>query len=126
MNPKILVVDDEPDVCETIKHYFDKRGYEIITAGKAQEAIYKLITEKPALVLLDIRMADIDGIECLRIMKKFNKDVVVIMVTANDDVEIAKTAMAAGAKDYITKPIGFTALETAITTYLFLDNNPKE
>lgn len=125
MNQKILVVDDEPDVCETIQHYFDKRGYTVIVAHKAQEAIYKLLTEKPGLVLLDIRMPDIDGVECLRIMKKFDKDVVVIMVTANDDIEIAKEAMAAGAKDYITKPIGFTALETAITTYLFLDN-PKE
>lgn len=120
MSPKILIVDDEPDVCEVICHYLGKRGYSVITATSAQEAVSKLLSEKPTLILLDIRMSGIDGIECLRTIKNIDKDVPVIMVTVVTDLDIAKHALELGAVDYITKPLGFNALETAISMHLFL------
>lgn len=120
MNPKILVVDDEPDVCEGISSYFCKRGYSVFTATSAEEAISRLVREKPHLVILDIRMPKIDGIECLRQIKKLDKEVLVIMVTCATELEIARQALELGAVDYFTKPLGLNALETAISTYLLL------
>ena len=120
MNRKILVVDDEPDVCEVISQYFDRRGYDVGIASNGEEALSKVLTERPKLILLDIRMPGMDGIECLRRIKKLDKEVIVIMVTCVDEIEAAKKALRLGATDYITKPLGFNALETAISTYLFL------
>lgn len=120
MNHKILLVDDEPDVREVIRYYFDRRGYDVVTASNGEEALSKLVVEKPALVLLDIRMPEMDGIECLRRIKKLDREVTVIMVTCVDEIDTAKKAIKLGATDYITKPLGFSALEIAISTYLFL------
>jgi DNA-binding response OmpR family regulator len=119
MNPKILLVDDEPEVCEVDSYYLTKKGYEVITANSAEQAISLLSKEHPKLILLDILMPEVDGIECLRRIKKIDKNVPVIMVTCVDEIETAKKAMELGAVDYITKPLGYRALETAISTYLF-------
>ena len=120
MRPKIMIVDDEPDVCEAISHYLGKRDYDVITATSAREAINKLLNEKPLLVLLDIKMPDIDGIECLQMIKKLDKEALVVMVTCVSDLEPAKQPLALGAVDYITKPLCLEAIETAVSTYLFL------
>lgn len=120
MYPKILVVDDEPDVCEVISNFLGKRGYDVITANDGQEALSKLSTEKPALILLDIRMPEMDGIECLRRIKELDKEVPVIMVTCVTNIDIARKSMELGATDYLTKPLGYSALETAISMHLFL------
>ena len=120
MRPKILMVDDEPDTCEVVSHFLGRRGYDVITANSAEEALSKLSTEKPELILLDILMPGMDGIECLRRIREINKEVPVIMVTCIIDINTAKQAIALGATDYLTKPLGYNALETAISTYLFL------
>jgi len=120
MNHKILVVDDESDVREVISQYFDRRGYDVDTASNGQEALSRILVERPELILLDIRMPEMDGIECLRRIKKLDKEMTVIMVTCVDEIDTAKKALRLGATDYITKPLGFSALETAISTYLFL------
>jgi DNA-binding response OmpR family regulator len=120
MNPKILLVDDEPAVCEVDSYYLSKRGYTVITATNAQEAIAKVTTEHPQLVLLDILMPDMDGLECLSKIKAIDKDIPVIMVTCVNEIETAKRALELGASDYLTKPLGYQALETAISLYLFL------
>lgn len=120
MRPKILIVDDEPDVCEAIRHYLGKRDYDVITASSAREAINKLLNEKPTLILLDIKMPDIDGIECLQMIKKLDREALVVMVTCITDLDTAKQALALGAADYITKPLCLEAIETAVSTYLFL------
>ena len=120
MRPKIMIVDDEPDVCEAISHYLGKRDYDVITATSAREAINKLLNEKPLLVLLDIKMPDIDGIECLQMIKKLDKEALVVMVTCVSDLETAKQTLALGAVDYITKPHCLEAIDTAVSTYLFL------
>lgn len=122
MNPKILIVDDEPDVCEVIANFLSKRDYEVVIANNGKEALSKLSTEKPSLILLDIRMPEMDGIECLRRIKELDKEVPVIMVTCVTNIDTAKKAMELGATDYLTKPLGYSALETAISMHLFLKN----
>ena len=120
MNPKILIVDDEATVCEDISHYLGSKGYDTIIATSGQQALSRLLLEGPDLTLLDIRMPDMDGIECLSKIRRLNKEALVIMVTCVTDIDIATKAIELGAIDYITKPLGLEALETAITTYLFL------
>lgn len=122
MKPKILLVDDEKGVCEVDSYYLSKRGYNIITANSAKEAISKVVKERPQLVLLDILMPEMDGLKCLEEIKKIDKDLPVIMVTCVDEIDTAKKALGLGAVDYITKPLGYHALETAISLYLFLKN----
>lgn len=120
MKPKILLVDDEPAVCEVDGYYLSRRGYDVITANSAQEALDKFVKDRPQLVLLDILMPDVDGLECLRRIRKINKQVPVIMVTCVDEIDTAKKAIELGAVDYLTKPLGYKALETAISMYLFI------
>lgn len=120
MSQRILVVDDEIDSCEVVADYLGKRGYSVATATTSEEALSKLLREKPDLILLDIRMPGMDGIECLRRIKELDKEVLVIMVTCVTDTERAKQALKLGAVDYFTKPLGFSALENAISIHLFL------
>lgn len=120
MGAKILIVDDETDVCQTISRFLEQKDFVPITANSGNEALSKLAEEKPSLILLDIRMPNMDGVECLRQIRERDKKVIVIMVTCVTDIDIAKKALGLGAIDYITKPIGFEALQTAISTYLFL------
>lgn len=120
MKPKILLVDDEQAVCEVDSYYLTKRGYKVITANSAKEALAKVVKERPQLVLLDILMPGMDGLECLSRIKNIDKNIPVIMVTCVNEVETAKKALELGAADYITKPLGYQALETAISLYLFL------
>jgi DNA-binding response OmpR family regulator len=125
MNAKILIVDDEIDVCKTISHFLEKKDFSTIYANSGAEALIKLAKEKPDLILLDFRMPDMDGVECLRKIRQQDKKVIVIMVTCVTDIVTAKKALELGAIDYITKPISFEALQTAITTYLFLNRSDK-
>jgi DNA-binding response OmpR family regulator len=119
MNPKIMIVDDEPEICEAVDHYFSRRGYCVVTAQDGEEALAKFINERPAFVLLDIRLPGMDGVECLRLMKQLDADVPVIMVTCVSDVGVARQAISLGAMDYITKPFGLEVIERLIMVYLF-------
>lgn len=111
---RILVVDDEEDVLEFLSDEFASRGYEVDTANNGARAIEKLIEYKPHLMLLDMRMPGMSGIETLKQAKEINPNVSVIMVTAVHDEDVAKEAMNCGAKDYITKPIDLTYLNLTV------------
>jgi len=103
---RLLVVDDEIDVCDFLKHFFELRKFQVFTALNGTEAIRLLRKEKPELVLLDIKMKDIDGIATLKKMREFDKAVKVIMVTAVEgDEGKMKAARKLGACEYITKPL---------------------
>ncbi len=112
---KILVDDDEPKVCEQVKLFFQSKGYEATTATNGEEAIAKLKYERPHLVLLDVRMPGVNGIEVLRQAKKLDPAVGVIMVTAVQDEEVFKEALEEGAFDYLTKPLNLTYLESRVS-----------
>jgi DNA-binding response OmpR family regulator len=111
---KILVVDDESDICDFMKTFFKERGFHVFTALNAEDAISITKEEHPDLVLLDIRMKGMDGIAALRHIKEFNKSAKIIMVTAMDDQEKMSEAYRLGAVDYITKPLALDHLEEAV------------
>jgi len=107
--PKILVVDDEKSMRDSM-HMLLKDRYQVLLAGSGREAI-NLIKKQPVdLVLLDIRLPEIDGVEVLRIIKGIDDSIEVIMVTAVITVGKAVEALRAGAYDYITKPFDIAAL----------------
>ncbi len=113
---KILVVDDEPKVCEQVKLFFESKGYDATTATSGEEAIAKLKFERPHLVLLDVRMpGGVNGVEVLRQAKKLDPAVGVIMVTAVQDEEVFNEALSEGAFDYLTKPLNLTYLESRVS-----------
>lgn len=112
--PKLLVVDDERDICDFVKNFFQERGYDVLTALNGEDALGVFKKEKPELVLLDVRMHGMDGIAVLKHMKDIDKKTKIIMVTALDDREKMDEACRLGACDYITKPLALDNLEQAV------------
>jgi len=112
---KILVVDDEIAICNLLKDFLTSKGYEVYTALDGQTAITKVKQERPHIVLLDIMMPGMDGIETLRAIKKVNPKVAVIMITAIADNELGLRTLELGAYDYICKPFELTYLEDVLT-----------
>ena len=112
---KILVVDDEIAICNLLKDFLTSKGYEVYTALDGQTAITKVKQDRPHIVLLDIMMPGMDGIETLRAIKKVNPKVAVIMVTAIADNELGLRTLELGAYDYICKPFEVTYLEDVLT-----------
>ena len=99
----LLIVDDEPQIRELLKIYFSKEGFTIAEAGDGVEAIRKVVEVKPNLVILDIMMPVLDGIEVCRQIRKFSQ-VPIIMLTARAEDEDRIMGLELGADDYITKP----------------------
>ena len=102
---KILVVDDEKGVCYSFKRILGRHGYDVITALSGHEAIEKAGREHPDLVIMDVTMPDIDGLETLKRLKAHNPNLTVIIMTANSTSEKAIKAMKYGAYNYFTKPV---------------------
>ena len=111
---RILVVDDEKESCCLLEEFLRSKGYEVFWTLSSQEAIRLVKRERPHLVLLDIRMPEQDGVSLLSEIKKIDREIAVIMVTAVKEEETAKEAMKRGADGYITKPIDLEYLERNI------------
>ena len=114
---KILVVDDEEQICELLDKFLSQEGYQVITAATGEEALEKLEEESPQLVLLDIRMPGMGGIECLRKIKEKDEKIGVIMTTAVGDTDTIKEALSLGVNDYILKPIDLDYLGKLIISW---------
>lgn len=100
----ILIIDDEKGVGDILKKILSKEGYDVHAVTRGQDGV-KLVREKDVhLVILDIKMPEMDGIEVLQKIHEIKKDVVVIMLTAYGTLTTAREAMKLGAYDYITKP----------------------
>jgi len=101
----ILVVDDEPSVRDSLEHWFRRDGYRAGSAADAEEALRLLERESWDVVLLDIKMPGMDGLEAQRRIHQVDPELAVIMITAYASVESAVEALKNGAFDYITKPV---------------------
>jgi DNA-binding NtrC family response regulator len=109
---KILVVDDEMIVCESCKRILEEEGYEVETALSGKEAFEKMKANPFDIVITDLKMPGIDGMEVLKTFRKEYPDSIIIMITGFSTVETAVEAMKQGAFDYIPKP--FTPDEVSI------------
>jgi len=114
-SPKLLVVDDEIDICNFVRSFFELRGFEVLTALNGDEAMSKLSKSKPDVVILDVMMRQgKEGLEYLPKIKKTLPSAKVIMVTGLEDEETVASAKASGADDYITKPLVLEYLESTV------------
>jgi two-component system, NtrC family, response regulator AtoC len=112
--PRVLVVDDEPDAVELLQEFLTSKGYDVITAGDGEEALRKVKAERPHLILLDVRMPKMNGLEVLRQVRQIDKEVGVIMVTAVNEEETGRQSLELGAFDYIVKPLDLEYLERSL------------
>ena len=117
---RILVVDDDPEVLNLLSDFLTKKGYKISLASNGEESLSKVKSEKPHMVLLDIKMPGMDGFEVLRKIKEDEPSLSVIMITGVQDMETARKALQMGACDYITKPFNLDYLETSVLSKLIL------
>lgn len=105
MNDTILVVDDEVSICQSLKAILSDEGYQVLVAGSGEEAIKVVEEEMPQLVLLDIWLPGIDGLETLKAIKAAHPNVLVIMMSGHGTIETAVRATKLGAFDFIEKPL---------------------
>jgi two-component system KDP operon response regulator KdpE len=113
----ILVVDDEPQFARALRIALTSQGYEVRTAGNGETALEVAATERPALVVLDLGLPGIDGLEVLRRLRSFS-GVPVIVLTVRDRQADKVSALDAGADDYLTKPFGMDELLARIRAAL--------
>ncbi|MDL1971498.1 MAG: sigma-54 dependent transcriptional regulator [Candidatus Desulfofervidaceae bacterium] len=120
MSRLILIVDDEESICQALTGILTDEGYEVISALNAVEAFKKIEEESPDLILLDIWLPDIDGLEVLQKIKEQNPHIPVIMISGHGNVETAVKAMKLGAYDFIEKPLSWENTIPPVTNALKL------
>ena len=111
---KILLIDDEEPIRKILGLYLRSKEYEVITAADGKEGIGLFHQEKPPVVLTDIKMPGMDGIEVLKKVKEMNPDTEVIVITGHGDMDLAIQALQLDASDFITKPVDNQALSVAL------------
>ena len=117
---QILVVDDEPEMCETCRKILARQGHEIWLAESGEAGLQRLREQPIDLAILDLRLPDMDGLEVLRQAKRINPDIIAIMITAHGTVDTAIEAVREGAFDYLLKPFSMAQLE--VTTQRSLNH----
>ena len=111
---RVLLIDDEVDYTATLGKRLDRRGSSIRTVGGGAEALAALAAEEAEVVLLDIKMAGMDGIKTLQEIKRCHPAVEVIMLTAHANTDIVISSLAMGAFDYLLKPVNLDDLAAKI------------
>jgi two-component system, NtrC family, response regulator AtoC len=122
----ILIVDDEVSVRVALKALLSREGYQVETASDGEEAVSKVKTLRPSLVIMDIRMPNKDGIEAFREIRENDKNLHVIMMTAFAAVETAVEAMKLGAYDYIIKPFNNDEVKILVKRAFQVQNLKEE
>jgi two-component system nitrogen regulation response regulator NtrX len=105
MNETILVVDDEESICQSLRAILRDEGYQVLVAGSGEDAIKIVEEEMPQLILLDIWLPGMDGLETLKAIKKINPQMLVIIMSGHGTIETAVKATKLGAFDFIEKPL---------------------
>ncbi len=117
---RVLVVDDELDARELLQAFLVAKGYEVLIASDGEEALEKVKEERPHLLLLDVRLPKMNGLEVLRRVREIDQEVGVIMITAVKEEDTGRQALQLGAFDYITKPLDLKYLERSLWTKIML------
>ena len=115
---RILVIDDEPLIVKLLKHNLEKVGYSVLSASNGREGLEVLEEEPVDIVLLDIMMPEMDGMEVLRRLKAAERPLMVIMLTAKATIDTAVACMKEGAHDFLSKPFDMDRLQITIRNAL--------
>lgn len=111
---KILVIDDEQPTLKMFTLFLEAYGYEVLTAGSGEQGLETFKAHHPSIVLTDIKMPGMDGIEVLRRIKELDPGTEVIVITGHGDMDLALKALHLDAADFINKPLGRQALEDGL------------
>lgn len=114
---KILVVDDEPSIVDVLKYNLTKAGHAVLAASDGEQALVLARSEQPALVILDLMLPGIDGLEVCRALRK-EGDLPIIMLTAKDEEIDRVVGLELGADDYVVKPFSVRELMARVKTIL--------
>mgnify|MGYP000361990412 CR=1 FL=1 len=130
-NEKILVVDDDANICELLRLYLTKEGYQVTVANDGEEGLEKFNAVKPDMVLLDVMMPRMDGFEMVRRIRQTDKQTPVLFLTARSTINDVVEGFELGANDYLKKPFGMQELIIRIKAlvgkaFSFTEEKPKE
>ncbi len=124
---RILVVDDEPHLCDVLAMLLADDGYEVVTASNGREAVGQLEREAaPDLIISDLKMPELDGMGLLAAVKAAGREVPLVMITAYGSIETAVEAMKRGAADFITKPFNKDVIRHVVHSILKTEDLRKE
>ena len=120
MSDRILIVDDNPTNLKLVSYLMKAKGYDVATAGDANAAVAAISSQRPQLILMDLQLPDVDGLELTKRLKANpeTRDIKIIAVTAYAMKGDQERALAAGCDDYVTKPIDTRALPETIAKHL--------
>jgi DNA-binding NtrC family response regulator len=110
----VLVIDDDPLIRKTLSTYLSKKGLEAVVAEEGEEGLQKYEEHNPDLVILDIRLPDVDGLEVLGRIREKNPNATIIIMTAYDDMKTTIEAIKSGAFEYLVKPLDYVELDLTI------------
>jgi DNA-binding NtrC family response regulator len=110
----VLIIDDDPLIRKTLSGHLSKQGFEVHLAEEGEEGVQKFREHNPDVVLLDVRLPDIDGIEVLRQIRDLSKKTYVLMMTAYDDMRTTVEAIKLGAFEYLVKPLNYIDLDLTV------------
>ena len=114
---RILVVDDEQPICELLEEFLSIKGYQVTMAASGEAAISKFEEYRPQMVLLDIRMPGMSGIDVLRKIREIDRNTGVVMLSAFGDANTIREALQIGADYYMEKPIELQRLAELLETW---------
>jgi DNA-binding response OmpR family regulator len=120
----LLLIDDEPEVVDLLRDFFEELGYSVMSALNGRDALVLASLTRPDAVLLDIRMPELQGPDVLRELQKLDESIRVVMVSGTDDEALARDLLTAGAFDYVRKPFSFDHLETVVRMAVLVGKRP--
>lgn len=126
MNETILVVDDEESICKSLKAILSDEGYQVLLAGSGEDAVKIVEEEMPQLVLLDVWLPGMDGLETLQAIKKINPQTLVIIMSGHGTIETAVKATKLGAFDFIEKPLSLDKIIILVNNAINLSRLQEE
>lgn len=115
---KILIVDDSPNTCTLLKNFLEELNHNVFVSYEEMDALKKIVDLKPDIIILDLIMCGIGGMEILKLVRQFDKRVGIIMISALKNELVCKESLDTGADIYITKPIDYYHLTTNILPHL--------
>jgi DNA-binding NtrC family response regulator len=114
MKLRVLVIDDDEDICLYLREFLTREGFKVTTLSKPADALMEIRQGRHQIVLLDVRLPGVDGVELLRQIRAADSDVCVIVMTGYPSVQSAVDSMKAAAFDYLQKPFDLQALRAVV------------
>ena len=124
-NPRVLVVDDEPNIRDLVEVALRFHGFEVTTAATGEEALRRARDDGPQLIVLDVMLPDLDGFEVCRRLRTLGDETPVIFLTARDTPTDTVTGLTLGGDDYVTKPFSLDEVVARIRAVLRRSVGPQ-